>query len=199
MKSQLPLFKIPHTKKFFGGSLLNGRRKGTRPLSHDQALHIVLKSQWARGRNALTHKENKNNIEKLIQNVANRYNIRVYRYAIVSNHIHLIIRAKRRHLYRAFICVITGQIAQHVMKNQSFKNFIKTLGGEGVTRGQKTEKGQAFWQHRPFTRILNWGKDYVNCMSYLLRNTLEALGFIKYTARRDYYAQWRLKVSPESG
>jgi REP element-mobilizing transposase RayT len=192
MKQQT-LFKEPNEKRFFGGELLNGRRKSSRPLCGKSAIHTVLKSQWARGTNAFTHRDNFTAIENLIRNRAKKYGIRIYRIAIVSDHIHLLLRAKRRWLYRAFISSLTGQIAQHVMKFQSFAGFLKRFAGEGY---QKQHKEQKFWIYRPFTRILCWGRDYRNCLKYLLRNKLEALGFIKYQLRTDYYAKWRIKVVP---
>lgn len=199
MKQQ-HLFK-PHlitNKKFFGGSLLYGRRKGTRPMSTDQALHLVLKSQWATANDRFTSRANKPAVEEILKIAANKYGIRIYQQAICGNHIHLLIRAKRRWLYRAFIAVVTGLIAQQVMRKQSYEVFMraksKEFAGEGVP---KQENGQAFWQHRPFSRIVNWGRDYQSCLKYLTRNTLEALGFIKYKKRRDYYASWRIELEPE--
>jgi hypothetical protein len=52
----------------------------------------------------------------------------------------------------------------------------------------KAEKGASksiqFWDKRPFTRILEWGKDFNVISSYLLQNILEALGFIPYKPRK---------------
>ena len=197
MKQQ-NLFKTPRSKKFFGGSLINGRRKGARPLSAGQALHLVLKSQWATAADKFTTRANKPAVEEIIIITAKRYGIKIYRQAICANHIHLMVRSKRRWLYRAFIAVLTGLIAQHIMRRQSFRVFMNTkrkvFAGEGVPQ---QERGQAFWQHRPFSRIVNWGKDYQNCLRYLSKNTLEALGFIEYKQRRDYYAHWRISLEPE--
>jgi len=197
MKQQ-NLFKIPSHKKIFGGALLNGRRKGARPLSSSQAIHIVLKSQWATAADKFTTHANKSVVEVIIASAARRYGIRIYQSAICGNHIHLMIRTKRRWLYRAFISVVTGLIAQHVMQQQSYEVFIATkrkeFAGEGVPQ---QEKGQAFWQHRPFSRVVDWGRDYQKCLKYLTRNTLEALGFIEYKQRRDYYARWRISLKPE--
>lgn len=198
MIKQQSLFKIPSDKKVFGGALLNGRRKGQRPISAGQALHLVLKSQWATGANKFTTRANEPFVKDIITATAKRYGIRIYKKAICGNHIHLVIRTKRRWLYRAFIAVATGLIAQHIMQRQSYKVFMlskrKDFAGEGVL---PQEKGQAFWQHRPFSRIINWGRDYQKCLEYLTRNTLEALGFIKYKQRRDYYAKWRIHLEPE--
>ncbi len=135
------LFEIPRNKKFFGGSLLGGRRKGVRPLSSGQALHLVLKSQWATATHKFTTRDNKPAVDEIITFTARRYGIRIYQRAICGNHIHLMIRAKRRWLYRAFIAVVTGLIAQHVMQRQSYKVFMaikkKEFAGEGVPQQEK--------------------------------------------------------------
>lgn len=190
MKKQLHLIPLPKNAKFFGGSLLVGRRKSQRPLASSQAVHLIFRSQWAKGKFAFTRPQNQVAIEKILKTAALKHHIRIYRYAISSNHIHIIFRARRRWLYRAFVCNITGQIAQRIMENMPFKDFLKKFRGEGF----KIHKGQAFWEHRPFTRIINWGKDYIQTMAYVLRNTYEALGIVKYTERTDHYARWRLKT-----
>ncbi len=192
---QINLFNEQKSQRFFGGQLLLGRRKKQRPWSNNQAVHIVLKSQWAKGKNAFTHKDNFTKTKNLLYAVAKKYGIRIYRVAIVSNHIHIILRAKRRWLYRSYICSITGQIAQHVMKNHSYADFFKKIRGEGVINIKNQHKEQRFWQLRPFTRILSWGRDYKTCMNYLEQNTLEALGFIAYKERRDYYSKWKDNVT----
>ena len=54
--------------------------------------------------------------------------------------------------------------------------------------GYKTpHRGQAFWDYRPFSRLLFWGKDYTTAINYLLKNTLEALGFLTYEPRAKNY------------
>lgn len=165
-----------------------------RPLSASNAIHLVLKSQWAKGRDRFTSAGNQPAVQSILKKYAEVYNIKIFKTAICGNHIHLLIRARRRWRYRAFICVITGVIAQHVMGKQSFEEFredkLRQSWGEGYV---EQEKGQGFWLHRPFTRITAWGRDYVNCLNYLARNTLEALGFIEYKLRVDYYAKWRVK------
>ncbi len=63
--------------------------------------------------------------------------------------------------------------------------------GEGFTRAHETQgKGQRFWQFRPFSRVMSWGRDFKNGCEYVAQNTLEALGFIPYKPRRNHYALW---------
>lgn len=201
---QLNLFK--KDLRFHGGSLLYGRRKSVRPLSTKEAIHIVLRSSWGYGSNSFLLLKNKPAIERIILRTAKKYLVKVYRQAIISNHLHMIIKISSRKNYQTFIRVLSSLIASHVMKMQSFKVFQKRLrrnAGDPPTnvkisngRHQTTAwlqyhkaiqevqgKGQAFWQFRPFTRVMYWGKDFKGSCSYLLKNTLEAIGFIQYTKR----------------
>jgi REP element-mobilizing transposase RayT len=180
---QFELFK--RDLRFFGGQLLHGRRRGQRPLSIKEAIHLVLRSSWAWSVNSFLKPHNKHAIEKIIAATAEKYGVRIYNKAIASNHVHLMVRIHSRPLYKTFIRVLAGKVASHVMKNQSFKLFRRTLRGDPP---EIQGKGQAFWQFRPFTRLLHWGRDFKKCCDYLKQNTLEALGFTPFKQRKNYYA-----------
>jgi hypothetical protein len=63
--------------------------------------------------------------------------------------------------------------------------------GDGSNQAYETQgKGQKFWQFRPFSRVMSWGRDFKSGCEYVVQNTLEALGFIPYKPRRNHYAQW---------
>ncbi len=160
--------------KFFGGILLKGRRKSQRPLSHRHPIHLVLRSDKARG--LASFFRFRKSIDQLTNFHAKRFGVRVYQRAIQSNHIHFVIKIHNRELYRHFISALTGAIALRVCR------------GAGLKKQNKT-----FWLARPFTRIISWGRDYHSVLKYLTQNTLEALGFIPYKPRRDYYARYVLK------
>ena len=217
MKRAKQLSLIPSSKtnkRFFGGSLLVGCRKGPRPMNTKEPIHLVMRSQYAHGVRSFRSARNLKAIERILEKAAFKYHIKIYRKAIQSNHIHLIIKISSKKSYKAFIAVIAGKIASYSMKQMSYKNFIHYLkglneldeikefnkfvskdlirsAGEEARISQTTEvvyktphKGQAFWDFRPFSRILYWGKDYQTACNYLLRNTLEALGFIAYRPRK---------------
>ena len=183
-QKQLELFK--KDLRFFGGALLEGKRKSRRVLSTKEPIHIVMRSLWAKGENSFLHRRNKKPIENLIQKTAKAYLVRVYRVALVGNHIHLLVLARNRTQYKSFIRVLSSQIASQVMRNLSFKSFKQSLRGDGGKQALKQGKEQQFWQYRPFSRVLFWGRDFKNCCKYLVQNTLEALGFIEYQARRGH-------------
>lgn len=167
---QLKLLKSRDIK-FFGGILLKGRRKSQRPLSHKHPIHLVLRSDKARGNASffLFRKQ----IDKMINTQAKKFGVRIYQRAIQSNHIHFVLKIHNRKLYRYFISALTGAMALRVSR------------GAGLKKQNRT-----FWLARPFTRIINWGRDYRGVLKYLTQNTLEALGFIPYTPRKDYYRRF---------
>ena len=169
-----------------------------RPLSAHEAMHFVLRSQFGRGVNSFRNSRNYGEIDRIISRSARKYGVRIYRQAIQGNHIHLILKIKNRRLYRCFIAVVAGRIAQHVMGNRSFREFFRNLScerGEGYLRPYA---GQAFWDYRPFHRILFWGRDYTSACRYVVQNILEALGFVAYKERpkKNAYTKYLVKISP---
>jgi REP element-mobilizing transposase RayT len=146
---QLSLFK--KDLRFFGGALLEGKRKSLRPLSTRDPVHLVMRSTFAKGPDSFLAKRNRGGIDKYISIFAKRFQIRVYQRAIVGNHIHLVIRFPHRNQYKAFIKALSGKIAHHVMGEQSFKTFLHSRGsrramGFFVSRslifaGEKSPKG----------------------------------------------------------
>ena len=190
--------------RFFGGALLDGKRKSIRPLSKKDSIHFVLKSPWAMGQDSFLASRNKKAIERIIKKFAKKFGVKIYQQAINSNHIHLLLMITHRYLYRAFIKAVSGMIASHVMGQQSFLYFSKSRrllkSGDGVNdvkaRDKKVDKPQGFWQFRPFSRVVNWGLDFKKCTGYLKQNALEALGFISYTPRKNYYRVWLMKTAP---
>lgn len=184
--------------KFFGGALLKGKRKSLRPLSSKDAIHFVMRSCWARGNDSFLSKRNRELIGSILTNFSKKFGVKIYERAINGNHIHLLLRITNRVLYKAFIKAVTGKIACHVMGGQSFKLFsssrVNPERGDGVHTINKT---QGFWEFRPFSRIVNWGSDFKNCVGYLKQNVLEALGFVSYKVRKNYYSAWLKENIPE--
>lgn len=156
--------------KFFGGSLLKGKRKSLRPLSNRHPIHLVMRSEKAKGRASFFRF--KRLIEGVLNKNAKKFGVRIYHVAIQSNHIHLILRIFNRQTYRKFICALTGTIAHLVSRGAGLK-----------------KQNRSFWVARPFTRIITWGREYRYVVGYLLQNKLEAIGFISYKQRIDYYSR----------
>ena len=138
-------------KKEHGGSLLLGKRKERRVLSSKHAIHLILKSDLKGVFNPGNRR-----LEKLLQKTADKFNIRIYSSAFNWSHIHCVIKIKHRKDYNAFIRALTSILAVRIRKHKNFTGKVFSL--------------------RPFTRILSWGRDFKNILSYLVLNQLESLG-----------------------
>ena len=100
--------------------------------------------------------------------------------AIVSNHIHIMIKGRTRQDLQNFFRVVAGHIAQELLRQ------FPVLPSERVQRGgaSKTrEKENKFWQTRIYSRIVTWGKEYLHVKGYIVQNALEALGLVPYKTR----------------
>ena len=95
-------------------------------------------------------------INRIIRKWAACFAIKIYESSVNANHLHLVIGFKHRKLYQYFISALSGQMAQ--------KLKIK-------------------WEFRPFTRIIQWGRDFKNACSYVVKNQKEAWGIITYQPR----------------
>ena len=155
--------------KFFGGAYLkNSNAKVKRPISTKKSMHLVLRSTMAKGALNLLRRDKR--IREIISNQGKHLGVKVYRIANGGNHLHLVVLPRSRVAFNYFIRSISGIIARLIL---------------GAERG--SAKGLRFWDKRPFTRIVEWGRDFHNVSRYLLQNTLEALGFIPYRPRNYKY------------
>ena len=171
-----------------------------RPLCSKDSIHFVLRSPWARGSDSFLAIRNRKAIDNLIRRFAKKFGVRIYEQAVNGNHIHLLLRITNRPLYRSFIEAISGKIASHVMRNQSFNLFCRSRRisrrGDGSLGYKAATKSRGFWEFMPFSRVVAWGRDFKTCVSYLKQNVLEALGFISYKPRKNYYARWLTQTTP---
>ena len=153
----------------FGGSLLkNSHAKGRRPFSPKKPMHIVMRSSLARGQFSMRHPKHIQRIKEIIKTHSHASGVRVYRFANSGNHLHLLVLTRSMHALRRFLRAVTGLIARYILKTEKTRPL---------------PQGVAFWDQRPFSRIVTWGKEYAGVAAYLLQNTLEALGFVEYKPR----------------
>lgn len=176
MKRKQPFLPLSEFKKLgvkeFGGSLLKGNPKEARPLSTKKAIHLVLRSSVAKGKLSFLTANNMARIEKTIHSVAKKLGVKVYRYANSGNHLHLIILPSSRPAFNAYIRSVTGIIARIVT---------------GRERGQGENAAvDSFWDARPFTRIIEWGREFKSVSQYLNLNILEAVGFAGLPMRTGF-------------
>lgn len=141
----------------FGGALAVGVRKTTRPVSTKQTMHLVLRSEMAKGRYSLLLPKNARLFHHLMSIYANRFDIRIYNFAIVGNHAHLLVRAKSRRGFQNFLRVFPGQLAQRLTKS---------------VRGMPLKR--RFWSLIAFSRIVQWGKSFEIANKYITKNIHQA-------------------------
>ena len=112
-QASLPGLEFKKTLSFGGSLLKSSHAKTPRPLSSKQALHIVLRSDWATGPRSLLKKE------RLIQNMllksGRRHGVRVYRVANAGNHLHLLVRFTKRRGLQNFLRSSCGLIARKML------------------------------------------------------------------------------------
>jgi REP element-mobilizing transposase RayT len=157
--SQLSM--IPETKKVFGGSLLKGNAKEKRPVSTKHPMHIVLRSLKAKGNKSFLNYRNRKKVDGIVFKQAKRFGIEIWHYENVGNHLHLTVRVRHRQSFLSFLKAISGLIARFIM---------------GCEKG--SPMNDTFWDARPFTRIVDWGKRSIQTLKqYMHKNRLQALGF----------------------
>jgi REP element-mobilizing transposase RayT len=147
-----------------GGDLASGRRKVRRPLDPKQALHVVLRSSLARGKYSMLQPRHCKHIHEFTHSTAKKLGIRIYRYANVGNHLHLLIRFPSRRIWQRFLRELAGGIA-----------IIVTGAKKGAALSRNsTQRG--FWDQLAFTRIVSFGRDFKKLGDYIVKNLFEAAG-----------------------
>ena len=158
---QLGLFKEQKREVEFGGSLLEGKRKGPRPFSRKKAMHVTFRRSDFYSTLSFFGKKSK--IHSLVNSLANKHGIRIYDFSINSNHIHLLLKSPAKLLFQRFL-------------SECSINIVWLMTG--------TRKGKRllapFWESRPWSRIVEWGRAFFALKAYVFRNRLEASGIIPY-------------------
>lgn len=89
--------------------------------------------------------------------LADKFFLKIYDHAVADDHVHLALKIPHRRYYVHFIRSLTGLLSRRY--------------------------GKGFWSQVPFTRVVQWGRDYRNLGKYLEKNRLEAAGDLPYKDR----------------
>jgi REP element-mobilizing transposase RayT len=154
-----------------GGDVRAGRRRVARPIDTKKPLHVVLRSSRARRAWSMLHPDFAAPIRRKAGSLARRYGVRVYRYANVGNHIHLLASVRSRPALQSFLRVFAGLTARLVT---------------GARRGRPVGR---FWDRLAYTRIVSWGREFRAVGAYVKQNEAEALGLRPHAARRPRAAR----------
>src|SRR5882672_7466900 len=134
-----------------GGAVRRHRRKLERPVSVRRPMHVVLTSHRARGPWSL--RKHERDVRAALRAMARRFGIRVYDFANVGTHLHLLVRARRRDEFQAFLRSFAGVVARRVT---------------GARRGRPLDGGR-FWSTLAWSRVVTWGRDFAGVRHYIFR------------------------------
>jgi REP element-mobilizing transposase RayT len=98
-------------------------------------------------------------LRQLLFRFAKKFGVKVYKESVQKDHWHICVRITNRTLYRSFIRALTGTIARKF--------------------------GKGLWIQRPFSRIVSWGRDFLNVLDYILLNDCEIAGIVPYAIRKS--------------
>jgi REP element-mobilizing transposase RayT len=159
---------LKNQKSAYGGELLKTRkgRAYGRPLDTKNTMHLVLRSSKARGEWSFRYKNNSLKIKNIVTKFSEKYGIKVLSLANVGNHLHFQIKLSNRQTYKPFIRAITAAIAM------------------AITNASRWNPSQGkFWDYRPFTRVIQSFKAFLNLRNYIQINQLEGFGVRRDQAR----------------
>ncbi len=138
--------------KEFGGELLNKRRKSKRPLDPTKPTHFVL-----RLKQNLPHFFSPRNgrAKQGFFDLAGKYQIKVYHLVFNHSHCHACLMIPSQKAYVDFVRELTSRLTGH------FSKLVQA-------------KLKGIFLHRPFTRIVEWGRSFAALMKYFEKNILES-------------------------
>lgn len=148
----------------YGGDLRKkAKNRGARTLVfRSGSMHFTLRSNQAKGLHSFQHQKNKAKITNFLYSFSLSKGVQILSFANVGNHLHLHIKIHSQRLYRAWIRGLTSGIAMICM------------GLEGLRKLKQIKK--SFWDQRPFSRIIQSFKHFMNTKHYVEINVLEGMG-----------------------
>ena len=148
-----------------GGSVGKGVRKSRRPLATKKPMLITFKSSLASGE--LSLHRHQDFIRRSIAALAAKFGVKVYKYSINSNHLHLLTKGETRIGLHNFLRTLPALIARKVT---------------GATKGKPF--GKKFWDQLVHSRIVEWQKAFTFALQYIVKNQRETSGDIPFTPRK---------------
>jgi REP element-mobilizing transposase RayT len=145
-------------------------RSTPRPLATRNTMHLVLRSTKAKGDWSFTRPKNAAEIKRITTKFANKYGVKIFSVANVGNHLHFHLRLTNRYLYRPFIRALTSAITMAVTGASRWKPL-------------KKQARDRFWDYRPFTRVVESFRAFLNLRDYIYINQLEGYGYHRIEAR----------------
>jgi hypothetical protein len=171
---------LPRAEVQHGGAYRKGKRKLQRPFDRKRPLHLSLRAISASGERSLLHARNKWRVYGVLDKTSAKYGVRIYRYANVGNHLHLLVQAKSRAEFQAFLREFAGGVAALVT---------------GAIKGRP----EKFWDGLAWSTVVEWGRQFRNAARYVLLNVLEASGLRSRELLRRLEREGLIVIGPEPG
>ncbi len=167
----------------FGGALLKGSHpKKKRCFRPNLPLHVVMRSSKAVGQRSLFLRSKQ--VAKILSVQASKHFVKLYTVANAGNHLHLLIQAPSQDHLSNFLRAISGRIAQLVKEKAHIS--AKENQNADSNEGPKTTPPTTFWDARPFSRIVSWGRDFKYVALYIGINSTEMLGLSRLDTRKMF-------------
>ncbi len=174
-RKQASFHGFPKEQRAFSpGKRTTRASRQRRPRGTKEAMHLVLRSDRARGTKSLLKYDTV--VRAVIAKLAKRHGVRIYRIVNAGNHLHITLKLSQQFLWRGFISGVTGGIARTIQR-----------------KCDENSK-QGFWNSRPFTRVINWGRDYNVVKDYHTLNQLETEGAVPPRSQMLKPERWRYVV-----
>ncbi len=139
-----------HKNTAFGGELLWGKKKSQRPLDLNKSIHLVLRLKELKlflPSNVV--------LRQMIFTIAQKRQIKIYHLILNWTHVHICLKLSSRKAYTQFIRELTSKLVKYFSKQT--KRHLKDI-----------------FLYRPFTRVVNWGKDFLALKNYFKKNEKES-------------------------
>ena len=176
MRKKQPSFHgFPKKERAFSpGRRTTRASRQYRPVVTKEAMHLVLRSDRARGAKSLLKYDHV--VRNVIAKLASKHGVRIYRIVNAGNHLHITLKLSKQFLWHGFISGVTGGIPRAL----------------GFKRDENSKQG--FWNSRPFTRMIAWGRDYNVVKDYHVLNQLEVDGVVPPRSQMLKPERWRCVV-----
>lgn len=161
----------------YGGELRKkAKNRKYRPLVfRSGTMHITLKSTKATGTASFLHPKNHNRVKKYLYDFSVKKGVKIISFANVGNHLHLHVKLTNLTLYKAWIRGLTSGLAMIAVGQAGFKK-LKVNKNFNVNKNHAFKSKQKFWDHRPFSRVIQCFRHFLNTKAYIEVNILEGLG-----------------------
>lgn len=170
---------LPKTKYEHGGFWALGSRRSKRPVDIKRPIHVVLRSDLARGNRSL--RKNELVVIRALEKYGQRFRVRVYERAVCGNHIHLFLKAKTKKDLQNFFRVFAGQVAQEILRRYPLqKGEAKAFSGLRGGTPMHRKNQRTFWSLVVYSRLASWGREFKDVSKYVLQNAREAAGLVAY-------------------